>query len=267
MVAAGKKSHIGLVFTATVCGSVAVTVSTVLGRQIQWEAVGGMDSLHERAPQLNVAGGAEQTLKFMPTRVGFYRDHMKRFLDLMVGTVLLLVVWPLIAACACLVALGLGMPVFYTQDRVGLDGRHFRLYKLRTMIPDRRAGRGGYIGPERRMSHKTTEDPRVPMVGKILRATRFDELPQLLNVLKGDMSLVGPRPELPDIVAGYEDWQHQRHVVKPGLTGLWQVSNHNGKPMHECTDMDLEYIASMSFSSDLAILLRTPVAMLNRRGF
>ncbi|HET9260478.1 MAG TPA: sugar transferase, partial [Acidimicrobiia bacterium] len=91
--------------------------------------------------------------------------------------------------------------------------------------------------------------------------------PQLWNVVRGDMSLVGPRPELPEIVANYEEWQHRRHDVMPGLTGLWQVSARNGKPMHECTDVDLRYIEEMSFATDVAILFRTPAAMFHRRGF
>jgi lipopolysaccharide/colanic/teichoic acid biosynthesis glycosyltransferase len=135
------------------------------------------------------------------------------------------------------------------------------------MIPDRRSGGGTYIGPERRQTHKSPEDPRVTPIGRLLRAVRFDELPQLWNVIKGDMSLVGPRPELPEIVANYEPWQHRRHSVKPGLTGLWQVSHHNGKPMHECTDVDLEYIVQIGIASDISILLKTPAAMFHRRGF
>ena len=107
------------------------------------------------------------------------------------------------------------------------------------MIPDRHVGDDVYRGAERRIVHKSEDDPRVTLVGKALRATRFDELPQFLNVVKGEMSMVGPRPELPEIVRRYEPWQHHRHLVKPGVTGPWQVSNHNGDLMYEHTEIDL----------------------------
>ncbi|HEX6300678.1 MAG TPA: sugar transferase [Acidimicrobiia bacterium] len=203
----------------------------------------------------------------MLPRTNHYGSRVKPILDVVMGLLLLIVLSPAILVSVGLVAASLGMPVIYTQDRIGLDGRRFKLYKLRTMIHERRSGDGNYIGPERRQTHKSREDPRVTSIGRLLRAVRFDELPQLWNVIKGDMSLVGPRPELPEIVASYDEWQHRRHIVKPGLTGLWQVSHHNGKPMHECTEVDLEYIATMSFSSDLSILLRTPAAMFHRRGY
>jgi lipopolysaccharide/colanic/teichoic acid biosynthesis glycosyltransferase len=196
-----------------------------------------------------------------------YRTRFKPILDRVCALLLLVALSPALISSIVMVAVSLGTPVIYTQDRIGLSGRRFKLYKLRTMIHDRRNDRGDYIGPERRQTHKSRQDPRVSSVGRLLRAVRFDELPQLWNVVKGDMSLVGPRPELPEIVAHYDHWQHQRHSVKPGLTGLWQVSHHNGKPMHECTEVDLEYIAEISFSSDISILLRTPAAMFHRRGY
>lgn len=197
-----------------------------------------------------------------------YRTHAKRGVDLIVGSILLVLAGPLVLLAMLLVFITLGRPVIYRQQRVGLDGQWFELYKLRTMVPDRRRGESnGYIGPERREVHKSREDPRVGRVGAWLRALRLDELPQFWNVIKGDMSLVGPRPELPDIVAEYEDWQHLRHTVKPGLTGLWQVSAPNGKLMHECTELDLEYISRISLRTDLGILVKTPSAMVRRRGF
>ena len=160
----------------------------------------------------------------------------------------------------------MGRPVFYSQQRIGLGGRAFRLYKIRTMIPDRRVGEDVYRGTERRLVHKSVDDPRVTLVGKALRATRFDELPQFLNVVKGEMSMVGPRPELPEIVRRYEPWQHDRHLVKPGVTGPWQVSNHNGDLMYQHTEIDLEYLQQISFTHDLGILVRTPMAMFGRKG-
>lgn len=190
--------------------------------------------------------------------------------DIVAGSLFLLLASPLIVTGMILVRLFMGKPVLFKQERVGRDGVTFELFKLRTMIPDRRSpeSQSDYAGPERRVTHKSRHDPRIPPVGAALRAFRFDELPQLWNVVRGDMSLVGPRPELPAIVDHYEEWQHRRHSVLPGVTGLWQVSAPSGKLMHECTDLDLEYIdEGITFRRDLAILMQTPGAMLRRRGF
>ncbi|MDP9144550.1 MAG: sugar transferase [Actinomycetota bacterium] len=189
-------------------------------------------------------------------------------MDRVLGVVLLILFSPVILLAGLIVLVTLGRPVFYSQARIGLDGTPFRLHKLRTMIPDRRGEQIGYQSVERRFTHKSPQDPRVNRVGRVLRAIRLDELPQLWNVVKGDMSLVGPRPELPEIVSGYQPWQHQRHMVKPGVTGPWQISVRNGQLMHECTQIDIEYLAQVSLLQDLRILARTPVAMLgNRKGF
>jgi lipopolysaccharide/colanic/teichoic acid biosynthesis glycosyltransferase len=225
-----------------------------------------MESLHQRSLHVESGVGLDSSVDIFP-RASVYAGRIKPVIDVVSGVALFVIFTPLILLSIVLVATSLGTPVMYTQERVGLGGKRFKLYKLRTMIPDRRSGESDYIGPERRQAHKSREDPRVTSIGKFLRAIRFDELPQLWNVIKGDMSLVGPRPELPGIVAAYDEWQHQRHIVKPGLTGLWQVSHQNGKPMHECTEVDLEYVATMSLSSDLSILMRTPAAMFHRRGY
>lgn len=199
---------------------------------------------------------------------GIYRNIGKPLLDRFVGLLLLLVFSPILLISALVIRVRLGSPVLYTQYRVGRGGRAFRFYKLRTMVPDRRGSVGPYNGQERRISHKTHDDPRVTPVGARLRAWRLDELPQFINVIKGDMSLVGPRPELPVIVDGYEGWQHRRHEVKPGITGPWQVSKRNGTPMHEFIEMDIEYIDNITLSRDLALLLKTPTAMFGgRKGY
>jgi lipopolysaccharide/colanic/teichoic acid biosynthesis glycosyltransferase len=205
----------------------------------------------------------------VPTRPnGVYVRVVKPGLDRVLGLFLLILFSPVIILAGLFVLVTLGRPVFYSQERIGLDGEPFRLYKLRTMIPDRRAQQVDYHSLERRFTHKSPTDPRVNRVGKVIRAMRLDELPQFWNVVKGDMSLVGPRPELPEIVRRYEPWQHQRHMVKPGVTGPWQISPRNGHLMHECTQIDLEYLARVSLLQDLGILARTPMSMLgNRKGF
>jgi lipopolysaccharide/colanic/teichoic acid biosynthesis glycosyltransferase len=217
------------------------------------------------APVLPVGGESwRHTSASAPS--GLYPQLIKPVLDRVIGLLLLIVFSPVIAASALAVFVTMGRPVFYSQQRIGLGGRSFRLYKIRTMIPDRRVGEDLYSGAERRLVHKSMDDPRVTLVGKALRATRFDELPQFLNVVRGDMSMVGPRPELPEIVRRYEPWQHDRHLVKPGVTGPWQVSNHNGDLMYQHTGIDLEYLEQVSFTHDLGILVRTPMAMVGRKG-
>jgi lipopolysaccharide/colanic/teichoic acid biosynthesis glycosyltransferase len=194
-----------------------------------------------------------------------YLRLVKPAADRVLGAILLVLTSPVLAASAVLVRVNIGRPVIHAQTRIGLGGRPFRLYKLRTMEPDRRRSQVDFGSRDRRVNHKSLDDPRHTRVGRLLRSTRLDELPQLWNVVKGDMSLVGPRPELSEIVRKYEPWQHERHLVKPGVTGLWQISDQNGKPMHECTEIDIEYLNRMSFAEDVRILIRTPLAMLGRR--
>lgn len=199
---------------------------------------------------------------------GTYVRAVKPVLDRLVALGLLVGLAPVIAVLAVAVRASMGGPVIFTQQRVGRGGELFTLWKFRTMLPDRRTSTAPYDGPERRLRHKTEHDPRVTPVGRFLRTWSLDEIPQLVNVLAGDMSLVGPRPELPQIVDGYAPWQHQRHVVRPGLTGLWQISERGDRPLHECTERDLEYLDTVSFATDLRILVRTPLAAMGAmRGF
>ena len=203
-----------------------------------------------------------------PAPQGVYAGLLKPAFDRIVGLALFILTLPILIVAAVLVRLKLGSPIIYQQDRVGMNGEIFNLYKLRTMVPDRRQRPVDFEGSERRLTHKSPSDPRVLPLGKTLRAWRLDEIPQFWNVVTGDMSLVGPRPELPEIVAKYDDWQHGRHAVKPGVTGPWQISERNGKLMHQCTETDLEYVKEVRFSTDFSILVRTPMAMIGQRqGF
>jgi lipopolysaccharide/colanic/teichoic acid biosynthesis glycosyltransferase len=193
-------------------------------------------------------------------RPGAYARWGKPVLDRTLAVALAVVLAPVVTAVTLAVWLGLGAPILYRQQRVGLGGVTFRMLKFRTMAPDRRQGRSaGYVGPERRRTHKTPDDPRHTRLGRFLRRTSLDELPQLWNVVRGEMSLVGPRPELVEIVGRYEPWQHRRHLVKPGLTGLWQVTQRaNGEGlMHLHTATDLQYVDNLGFRTDMRILWRT----------
>lgn len=195
-----------------------------------------------------------------------YARFGKPLLDVVLATVLLVVLAPVLIAIALVVRWRIGAPVIYRQRRTGKDGHPFTLYKFRTMVPDRRLGAAGeHRGPERRTRHKHRDDPRVTPLGRILRAWSVDEVPQLWNVLRGDMSLVGPRPELVDIVDRYfERWQLERHRVRPGITGLWQVTARNSGLIYESVELDLTYIGALSLLTDLRILARTAGAVLCR---
>ncbi len=183
----------------------------------------------------------------------------KRAIDVTAAAVLLVLLAPLLLLVALLVKLDSPGPVLFRQSRTGQHGRPFEMLKFRTMLPDRRRQPG--LPPpgvaERRRVHKSPCDPRVTRVGRFLRRSALDELPQLWNVLVGEMSLVGPRPELPEIVTGYQPWQHARHWVVPGITGWWQVNRDDGRLMHEATELDLYYVEHQSLTLDLVILLRT----------
>ena len=208
------------------------------------------------------------TLTMTTESYGVYARLFKSVFDRIVGLALFILTLPILVVAGVLILLKIGTPIIYRQDRVGINGETFALYKLRTMVPDRRQASVDFEGSDRRLTHKSPDDPRVMPLGKTLRSWRLDEIPQFWNVVTGDMSLVGPRPELPEIVAFYEDWQHQRHVVKPGVTGPWQISERNGELMHECTETDLEYVKDIRFSTDISILARTPYAMIGgRRGY
>jgi lipopolysaccharide/colanic/teichoic acid biosynthesis glycosyltransferase len=196
---------------------------------------------------------------------GLYVGLVKPAFDRPVALVLLLVLTPLMLVVAAAILLTSGPGAIFRQVRIGHRGRPFIMHKFRTMSGDRRQPRLPYDGEERRRTHKHPNDPRVTRLGKFLRKWSLDELPQLWDVLRGDMSMVGPRPELAGIVAAYEPWQHQRHRVKPGVTGLWQVTKRGNGLMHEHVDVDVSYISRVGLLTDLRILLLTIPAVLGLR--
>ena len=196
-----------------------------------------------------------------------YQRFVKPLVDRVAAGLLLVALLPVLAVVAGTIAVTLGRPILFGQTRTGKDGEPFSMLKFRTMRPDRRMRAEPFDGPDRRTIHKSANDPRHTTIGRFLRKLSLDELPQLVNVLRGDMSLVGPRPEIAALTADYLDWQQTRHTVKPGVTGLWQTTARgDGRLLHECVDLDLQYIRGMSFRTDVAILLRTPLAMLRNRG-
>jgi lipopolysaccharide/colanic/teichoic acid biosynthesis glycosyltransferase len=194
-------------------------------------------------------------------RQSLYVRRLKALIDGLLATVTLLILLPVMLLIALAVRISLGKGVLFRQQRVGRDGKPFTVLKFRTMVHDRRQAAAPIDFADRRKTHKHAHDPRLTGTGRFLRTWSLDELPQLVNVVKGDMSLVGPRPELESIVAGYEPWQHARHVVKPGLTGLWQTEARGKVAMQDCVQLDIDYASSVSLALDVKILARTPFAL------
>lgn len=225
----------------------------------------GLSQAHDTAARPRVMG-----LPPLPQQT-LYGRILKPVSDRILAAVLLVLALPVMAIVALGVWATLGSPVLLRQRRVGEHGVVFDMLKFRTMHPCRRQNRSPRPPDdhERRVTHKSPHDPRLTRLGRLLRKMSLDELPQLWHVLRGQMSLVGPRPELMQIVQSYEPWQHRRHVVKPGLTGLWQVTERgSGRLMHEHVDLDLAYIGQISLKTDLRILLRTAaLALGGGRGY
>lgn len=197
-----------------------------------------------------------------------YQRMVKRAFDLVAGAVLLVCCVPLIALIALLIKLDSKGPIIFKQERVGENCELFQMYKFRSMVPDaeERVHEVLTQSEDGKIIHKVENDPRVTPLGRFLRSMSLDELPQLLNVLKGEMSLVGPRPEMPWLVDRYEPWQLKRFAVPPGITGWWQVHGRSDKPMHLHTEDDLYYIQHYSLLLDIQILLMTIGAVLKRMG-
>jgi exopolysaccharide biosynthesis polyprenyl glycosylphosphotransferase len=209
------------------------------------------------------AGDREGLLRGEP-----YRRLVKRPFDVAASLLGLLVLSPVFLIIAVLIKLDSPGPVFFRQRRVGKNGFFFTFYKFRSMVEDAEELKKRLLhlnevdGP----AFKISDDPRVTRVGRFVRRTSIDELPQLWNVLRGDMSLVGPRPPLPGEVEHYEGWQREKLEVVPGITCLWQISGRSHIGFTEWMRLDVEYIRKQSFALDMKILARTLPAVVSRRG-
>jgi exopolysaccharide biosynthesis polyprenyl glycosylphosphotransferase len=209
-------------------------------------------------PIYSLVTGPERELAFV----------FKRLVDVVGSVVLLVLVAPVVALISLAIRLDSSGPIYFHQERVGIHGRRFRVLKFRTMVADAEARleslqhRNEIAGP----AFKVTDDPRITRAGRFLRATSLDELPQLWNVLRGEMSLVGPRPPLPSEVAAYDIWHRRRLSMKPGITGLWQVAHRRARDFDRWVEADLEYIDGWSLWLDFSILARTIPAVLRGEG-
>ena len=196
------------------------------------------------------------------------RRVIKRLMDISISAVLLLLMWPILIAIAVLIRLDSKGPVFYAPERVGEYGKIFRMYKFRSMYvdADRRQAEVAKVDEKGNIIYKTAGDPRITRVGKWLRRTSLDEIPQLWNVLTGEMSLVGPRPEQPFLTQDYGKGDWQRASVPPGITGWWQVRGRSDLPLHLNVEHDLYYVYNYSLLLDLKILFLTLGAVWRGKG-
>jgi exopolysaccharide biosynthesis polyprenyl glycosylphosphotransferase len=229
----------------------ASSLVDVAGARTTIRPVDGLPLLHVEHPRL--AGGARL---------------LKEVFDRLVAALLLVVTSPLMAGLAAMTKWRSPGPVLFRQVRVGKDGREFVMYKFRTMHTDAESRLADirHLNEYDGVMFKMRRDPRVTPAGRWLRRFSLDELPQVINVLRGQMSLVGPRPPLPEEVARYHDDVRRRLAVKPGLTGLWQVSGRSDLSWEEAVRLDLRYVENWSFSLDLVILLRTLTAVCRASG-
>lgn len=228
-------------------------VSEISGDRIRMRPVAGLPLVHMDLPR------ARKALR-----------RGKRLFDIVASAALLLLLTPVLGIVALCVRLSDGGGVVFRQQRVGRTGEPFEFLKFRSMVVDAEARRAELEQLARDRGNdvlfKMSDDPRITRVGKVLRRYSLDELPQLWNVLRGDMSLVGPRPALPQEVTGYDGDAHRRLAVRPGITGLWQVSGRSDLSWEDTVRLDLFYVDNWSFAQDLLILARTARAVLASRG-
>lgn len=192
----------------------------------------------------------------MNSRKGqFYKNYVKRPMDFMLAFIAIIILSPVLLIVAMLVRLKLGSPILFKQERPGLNEKIFTMYKFRTMTDER--DENGELLPDH---------IRITTFGKFLRSTSLDELPELFNIIKGDMSIVGPRPLLVQYLTLYDDHQRRRHEVRPGLTGLAQISGRNAISWEERFDLDVQYVDNLSFIEDWKIILTTIKKVFIREG-
>ena len=224
-----------------------------------------LDELNERQAGKSRSMSRMRAWRFT-VRMSYF---MKRLMDIVLSFLALVLLLPLFLVLALLIAATSPGPVFFVQVRVGRYGRHFRFYKFRSMYVDAEKRKAELLARNQSADgviFKMKKDPRCTPVGRFLRRTSLDELPQFFNVLLGDMSLVGPRPPLPEEVRQYTLEERKRLNIKPGITCLWQVRGRSDIPFREQVELDKEYIRSCSLWHDIVILLKTVPAILSGKG-
>ncbi|MGL4742037.1 MAG: sugar transferase [Sarcina sp.] len=192
----------------------------------------------------------------------------KRIIDIIGAIAGLIVLFPIYIIVGIIIKIDSKGPIIFSQERVGKNGNIFKMYKFRSMVvnaeelKERLAKQNERKGP----MFKIKEDPRVTKIGKFIRKTSIDELPQLINILKGDMSIVGPRPSLPKEVAQFESWMKERLDVKPGLTCFWQVQGRDDIPFREWMELDIKYVRERTLLLDIKLILKTFTVLLGDKN-
>lgn len=198
----------------------------------------------------------------------YYYEFFKRSIDVICSIMGLIALSPIFLIVSILIRLESKGEIIFKQKRVGLNGEEFEIYKFRSMVANAEELKEK-LAEENEMSgpmFKMKDDPRITKVGKFIRKTSIDELPQLINVVKGEMSLVGPRPSLPKEVAKFEEWMNERLLVKPGLTCYWQVSGRNNIDFEDWMKLDIKYIRERSFILDIKLILKTVLVFLGDKN-
>lgn len=220
-----------------------------------------------RYPLLHILSLVKHRLLCLYFNMSYGSSWQKRLFDLVVAILLIIVLAPLLLTVAMLICLDSPGGIFYTQTRIGKGGRYFTMWKFRSMIKNADQQKHELNNDMAcGVLFKVKHDPRITRVGRLIRRFSIDELPQLWNVIIGDMSIVGPRPALPDEVVHYTPHQRQRLTVTPGITCLWQISGRSEISFHQQVELDLHYIAIQSLRTDMLILLKTIPAVLTGRG-
>jgi lipopolysaccharide/colanic/teichoic acid biosynthesis glycosyltransferase len=200
-----------------------------------------------------------------------FEIFLKRTFDVFASSLLIICLSPILIITALLVKLTSRGPVLYSNERVGYRGIHFRCFKFRSMVTDQSIKKADYevalAGQQKGILHKVKNDTRITLIGKIIRKTSIDELPQLFNVLKGDMSIIGPRPLVPFMLKNYPEFKEIRSLVRPGITGLWQIRDRENNTSAEfMVEHDTEYVENFSFMLDIKILFKTPIVVITGEG-
>ena len=233
-------------------------------------ALGVIGVLDSVAPHRITPGALHRdtVMAVRPPKPSAWIQAVKAAFDRLSAAVLLVLLAPVLAASAAAVVLDSPGPALFKQTRIGRHGREFEVYKLRTMVADAEAVKADLLAANEYdgVLFKMKQDPRITRVGRLLRKTSLDELPQLLNVVRGDMSLIGPRPHLPNEIAAMDQVTLRRLAVRPGITGLWQVSGRSDLPSGMASELDTYYADNWTLGGDLAIALRTVKAVLSTKG-
>ncbi len=256
-------SHQQMLEIRDLCGDGGVRVSFISDL---------FETLSERVDLTKIEG--VPLLELKDTTKSWQSSAAKRALDLACASFLTMLLSPVLLVCALAIRRTSPGPALYRQKRIGKDGKEFMLYKFRTMRDNadldsiHKVFVAEFIknGSAKRASYKMKKDPRVTRIGQMLRRFSLDELPQLFNVLRGDMSLVGPRPPLPYELDSYKNWHMKRISVRPGITGLWQVAGRSGVPFDEMVMLDLYYIENWSLWMDVSLILKTLPAVVSGKG-